>query len=366
MIKTSGSKFVDENGGEVIFKGMGFWGGNDDAAPESFQERDFINMAEVGLNSIRLYLGANFFENAETDPVSYKEATWDWLNQRIDWARKHNLTLILNFHFTPAAKSICDRKLFTDKDRQDRLVALWREVAKRYKDEPVIAGYDIVNEPSSKVIDGDIYPYTATYKVWEDLVQRVVDAIREVDTNHVIIVERLWLSGCEDRKHVSSPNDQQDIWQNVNGKFNFPDIIDPANNYAYTYHCYEPCRYCHQTAGDLSDGSDRVYPADMIAKHDGGWIYNKEFLEHVYTIPLDYIRNIKGVPAYIGEMGLHIGNFLNNSQGINKGGDKWVEDALDIILNKYKISFNFHPYYEYEIRPEIDPNFKGALIKALK
>ncbi|MCL2775555.1 MAG: glycoside hydrolase family 5 protein [Oscillospiraceae bacterium] len=362
FIRTDGTGFTDGNGNEYIIKGMGFWGGNAPTAPDSFHESDFANMAGIGFNSVRLYLGANFFEDTSTKPVSYKDATWTWLNERIEWARKYNMTLVLNFHFTPAAKSISDRALFTDKERQDRLVALWRAVAERCANEPVIAAYDIVNEPNSRVINGDTKPYGATFKVWEDLANRVVAAIREVDMNHVIIIERLWLSGCPNPADNASPNDQHDKWQNVNGKYNFPDITDPANNYAYTYHCYEPGRYVHQTAGDCNDGTDRVYPADMIAKHDGNWKMNKEFLEHVYTIPLDYIKG-KNVPAYIGELGIHIGNFGENSAGINKGGRQWILDVME-ILDKYKLSFNFHPYYEYEIRPNVYPALEAALREA--
>ena len=362
FIKTNGAEFTGTDGGEHIIKGMGFWGGNGPDAPHTFREVDFANMAAIGFNSVRLYLGANFFEDTSENPVSYKAATWDWLDERIEWARKYNMTLVLNFHFTPAAKSIGDQKLFTDADRQNRLVALWKAVAEHCADEPVIAAYDIVNEPNSKIIEGDSPPYNATFKVWEDLANRVVAAIREVDMNHVIIIERLWLSGCEDPRYNAWPNDQHDKWQNVNGKFNFPDVIDPAGNYAYTYHCYEPCRYCHQTAGDCSDGTDRVYPSDMIAKHEGDWKMNKEFLEHVYTIPLDYIKR-KNVPAYIGELGLHIGNFKENSEGVYKGGRQYILDLMD-VLDKFKLSFNYHPYYEYEIRPTVYPDFEAALKEA--
>ncbi len=358
FIKTSGAKFIDGNGNEYIIKGMGFWGGNGATAPESFQESDFARMADIGFNSIRLYLGANFFENTSTDPVSYKEETWAWLNQRIAWAKKYNMTLVLNFHFTPGASRISDRGLFTNKTRQDRLVALWKEIAKRYANEPVIAAYDIVNEPTANIVDGDgpENQYARTFRLWEDLASRVVKAIREVDTNHVIIIERLWIG------RLSYPNDQQDRWQNFNDKFNFPDIFDPVNNYAYTYHCYEPCRYVHQTAGSKTDGTDRVYPANIIAKHEGNWLMNKEFVEHAYTIPLNYIKNVKKVPAYIGEFGIHIDNFKENSMGVNRGGRQWILDVME-VLYRYGISFNYHPYYEYEIRPTVYPDFESALRK---
>ena len=237
FIKTKGTTFVDSNGHEYIIKGMGFWGGNAPTAPYSFREADFANMASIGFNSVRLYLGANFIENDEN--------FWNWLDERIEWARKYNMTLVLNLHFTPGAKSISDTALFVDTGLQDRLVALWQSIAKRYANEPIIAAYDIVNEPTANVADiskslglGSISaPYHEIFAIWENLSNRIVAAIREVDMNHVIIVERLWLTGCADS---TSPNDQQDKWQNLNGKFNFPDINDSADNYAYTYHCMSP------------------------------------------------------------------------------------------------------------------------------
>ena len=126
FIKTDGARFIDGNGKEYIINGMGFGGGNNTVAPDSFQESDFSNMADIGFNSIRLYLSANFFENTSVNPVSYKEEIWAWLDQRIIWAKKYNMTLILNMHFTPGASNISDNSLFTDYSRQNRLVTLWR------------------------------------------------------------------------------------------------------------------------------------------------------------------------------------------------------------------------------------------------
>lgn len=360
FIKTDGTKFVDGSGDEYIFKGMGFWGGNGATAPNNYREADYANMADIGFNSIRLYLSANFFENASARPVTYREETWEWLDQRIAWAKKYDLTLVLNFHFTPGASGISDRGLFAAMDRQDRLVALWKEIARRYADEPVISAYDIVNEPTADIVEGDnaANQYAQTFRLWENLSNRIVKAIREVDANHLIIVERLWIGS------LTYPNDQQDRWQDLNGKFNFPDIDDPAGNYAYTYHCYEPGRYVHQTAGRKTDGTDRVYPSDAIAKHEGNRLMNRAFVEYVYTIPLNYIRDVKKVPAYIGEFGIHIDNFKENSAGVNRGGRQWVLDVMD-VMNKYGLSFNYHPYYESEIRPVVYPDFEAVLRETL-
>ena len=38
-------------------------------------------------------------------------------------------------------------ELFTDRRNAERTVALWRLLAERYKDEWIVAGYDLLNEP---------------------------------------------------------------------------------------------------------------------------------------------------------------------------------------------------------------------------
>src|SRR5438034_5985257 len=38
-------------------------------------------------------------------------------------------------------------RLFMDKRNQDRLLELWVKIARRYRDEPTVAAYDLLNEP---------------------------------------------------------------------------------------------------------------------------------------------------------------------------------------------------------------------------
>jgi hypothetical protein len=86
---------------------------------------------------------------------------------------------------------------------------------------------------------------------------------------------------------------------------------------------------------------------------------NKRFLEYAYTIPLDYIRNEVGVPAFIGEFGIHVDNFEENSFGVNRGGRQWVLDLMD-IFEQHKISFSYHSYYINEFHPVFNENLEEA------
>ena len=61
---------------------------------------------------------------------------------------------------------------------QDRLALLWRKIAERYKDKEIIAGYDLLNEPAADTMTELNQAYS-----------RIIKKIREVDTNHIIILE---------------------------------------------------------------------------------------------------------------------------------------------------------------------------------
>ena len=386
FIRTKGSQFVDGNGNEFIIKAMGLWNGNPAAAASAtnFSEETYKTLSNIGFNAVRFYFGANTFENVSDGAVTYKEDAFEWLDRHIAWAKKYNMKIVLNVHHSPGAATIGAPGLFTNTNYQDRFVALWKTIAERYAGEPAILGYDLINEANCRILPGDTpeNKFAGAFKLYQELIQRTIDAVREVDKNHVIIVERLWISGVDERglgvpiygSYNSLPNDQRDTWQNVNGNYNFPDVAD--ENYAYTYHVYEPGRYVHQYTGgegfddDGSGGPNRVYPSGMVAKWNERdpktgqpWTMNKDFLEYSYTIPLDYIREVKGVPAFIGELGTHVSNFENNAAGVNKGARQWILDVME-ILERHKLSFSYHPYRIDEFHPVFHANLESAFRKA--
>jgi len=103
-----------------------------------------------------------------------------------------------------------------------------------------------------------------------------------------------------------------------------------------------------------------MYPSSKIARHNEGpngvppWKYSKEYLDYAYTIPMAYVREVKNVPVYIGELGIHEGNY-------QYGGTQYIEDLYDILLNWYKLSSSFHPYNIGEFHPYMNANHEHAL-----
>jgi len=60
---------------------------------------------------------------------------------------------------------------------------MWRTIASRYRNEPAVLGYDLLNEPIPNIPAVEIYNSKL-----EPLYKRIVAAIREVDRNHVVIL----------------------------------------------------------------------------------------------------------------------------------------------------------------------------------
>lgn len=58
---------------------------------------------------------------------------------------------------------------------------IWKKIATRYADEPIILGYELLNEPIKKEYER-LYPYL------QPTFEKAAAAIREVDKNHILII----------------------------------------------------------------------------------------------------------------------------------------------------------------------------------
>jgi len=177
-------------------------------------EPDIQRIAQLGYNSVRPALNSRLFITGE-NPTVYSEEGFALLDNLVKWCKANGVYVIIDMHAAvggQTGQNIDDSandqpELFMDPKNQDELVALWVTIAKRYKDEPAVAGYDLLNEPLPSRTGAE-----KAYKAQlEPLYKRITKAIREVDARHMVIVEGAdW---ANDWSVFTAPFDKNMVYQ---------------------------------------------------------------------------------------------------------------------------------------------------------
>ncbi|MEH3111875.1 cellulase family glycosylhydrolase [Pedobacter terrae] len=241
FLKASGTKIIDGQGQNVLLRGIGLGGWmlqegymlkiNKEAQQYRIRERiadlmgpkqtqefydawlanhmrkiDVDSMKRWGFNSIRLPMHYNLYTlPVDQEPVAGKNT---WLEKGfaltdslLNWCKANKMYLILDLHAAPGGQgndlNIADRDpskpyLWDSEANQEKTMALWRKLAERYKNEPYIGAYDIINEPNYGFSNPEEDKNGTKEKVNAPLRKLMVDitkAIREVDQQHLIIIE---------------------------------------------------------------------------------------------------------------------------------------------------------------------------------
>ncbi|HEY0502636.1 MAG TPA: cellulase family glycosylhydrolase [Lysobacter sp.] len=240
FLRAVGTRIVDERGEPVVLRGVGLGGwmlqegymlempgaGTQrsirarivdligEAKAEAFYQAwrnnhvtkaDIDALAAWGFNYVRLPMHyALYTAPVSEEPVpgqqTWREEGFRRTDELLSWLKANGMTVVLDLHAAPGGQgndvNIADRdpaapSLWDDAANRDKMVALWRRLAERYKDEPAVAAYDILNEPNwgfHDAADRNGCKESGNAPLRE-LLQRTTRAIREVDTRHIVIIE---------------------------------------------------------------------------------------------------------------------------------------------------------------------------------
>lgn len=344
FIHADGRLLKDGAGKPVLIRGVAF--GNDVWANPSqpprthHSEQDYARVASMGFNSVRFYINYGIFED-DNAPYHYKESGFEWLDQNILWAKKHGIRLIVNMHFPQGGfqSNGAGDALWNNRSNQKRLAALWKEIARRYADEPVILGWDLLNEPV----------VTRNLNQWRDLAAEITWNIRQVDPKHLIIVERI----------NANKGRGADSWhQNQNGEMNFFLLND--RNIMYEFHTYIPMMFTHQGASwiDSVRNAVAVWP-DPRRLEGGGSLVWKDATFANPEIPAGDTpwTRFEGVPFTVTQASHHIGRPALQGNGLERG-TVWFDD-MEItekdpkgrVVQTIMLDFNTDEGYYYWSSP---------------
>ena len=150
---------------------------------------DFI--AQTGANTIRLPFNYKLFTDEDYMGLTHNQDGFERIDQVVGWCRKAGLYLILDMHDCPGSQTgdnIDDGYgypwLFESEQSQRLFCDIWQRIAKHYAQEPVILGYELMNEPIAHYFENK----DELNALLEPLYKRAVKAIRQVDRNHVILL----------------------------------------------------------------------------------------------------------------------------------------------------------------------------------
>jgi endoglucanase len=240
LLKAKGRIIVNAKGQEVILRGMGMGGwmlqegymfrlGNlgqqhnikahiEEVAGAAYTARfydkwlsnhtrkiDIDSMAAWGFNSIRLPMHYQLYTlPVDQEPVAgqntWIERGFAMTDSLVKWCKAAHIYLILDLHATPGGQGndlpISDRypdkpSLWESKANQEKMIALWKKLAQRYANETTIAGYDIINEPNWGFESAEDKRGISETKnePLRNLMMEITKAIRDVDKNHIVIIE---------------------------------------------------------------------------------------------------------------------------------------------------------------------------------
>ena len=150
-------------------------------------DEDFAFMKSLGCNMIQLPFNYRFFEDPARDRTAagFEERGFEYVDRFLNMARRHGIHVLLSMHAVPGvavrdwnAESAYGEAFYWDHEHfQHRTEELWTAIATRYRNDPIVFGYEPVNEPFTE--DADLF---------HRVTLRLARAIRAADPRHIIVL----------------------------------------------------------------------------------------------------------------------------------------------------------------------------------
>ena len=154
-------------------------------------EADIDFIASTGANTIRVPFNYRLFTDEDYMGLTATQDGFERIDRLVEWCRGKGVYLILDMHDAPGGQTgdnIDDSYgypwLMESEASQRLFVDIWRKIADHYKNETVILGYDLLNEPIAPYFDNMEELNSKLAGVY----RMATEAIREVDRNHIIIL----------------------------------------------------------------------------------------------------------------------------------------------------------------------------------
>ncbi len=185
FVTVSGTHFLNASGQPILFHGINVVNkSKDQGYTGNISPADFAQIRSWGMNSVRLCI---FWDGLEPQPGHFDKAYLSRIATLVEYAKQQGLYVLLDMHQdlysvkfsdgAPAWATLDEGKTYTETAEwsdayyqskgvqtaldhfwtnspgpdgmglQDHYAKAWQFVASRFKDEPDVIGYDLMNEP---------------------------------------------------------------------------------------------------------------------------------------------------------------------------------------------------------------------------
>ena len=266
---------------------------------------------EWGANHVRWQLLWGGFPHSPADKGDL--AAYDrWIDgelQRLDRlipvCRESGLLLLIDLHTPPGGRDeASDCRMFKEPRFQEKFLEVWDKIARRYRGNPTVWGYDLVNEPCEGTLGEGCLD-------WQALAEATAKRVRAIDPNHAIVIEPAPWGGPDSIENLEP--------------IDVPGVV-------YSVHFYLPHKFTHQG----------VYDNAMGLKYPGvidGQQWDKERMRRAWRPVIEFQRDT-GAHIYIGE-------FSAIRWAPDGSARRWLGDVID-LMEEQGWDWAYHAYREWD------------------
>ncbi|TET49410.1 MAG: hypothetical protein E3J64_09725, partial [Anaerolineales bacterium] len=323
-----------------------------------YAQEDFDLLASLGANYVNVSHPGLFGENP---PYALDQDVAANLDMLLSMISQADMFAVISFRTGPGRseftflledlgdwfdESYLNDEVWQSDAAQRAWVEMWRYAAERYRDDPIVVGYDLMVEPNANEVWFDLWDpaeydalYSGTLYDWDQLHARITAAIREVDSGTPILVGGMGYSAVEWLPYVEPSGDPRTI---------------------YTVHQYAPHVYTHQLPP-----LDRTYPG----RFDTDWDsreedFDRQWLDDVLSTVDEFVAT-HDVPIAVNEFGVvrwqpGAAEFLDDQmelfeqRGLNHA--LWVWDPAHEPWAEEVDAFNFRFGTDPDVHSNVDSN----------
>lgn len=122
---------------------------------DNYITRDDIRyIRKTGMNTIRIPFHYKLFTDEDYMGLTVNQDGFQRIDSLVNWCRESEIYLILDMHDAPGGQTgdnIDDSYgypwLMTSAESQEQFISIWKKIVDHYHNEPIILGYDLLNEP---------------------------------------------------------------------------------------------------------------------------------------------------------------------------------------------------------------------------